>query len=317
MGAKGNGEKIVVRDYPLRWDTKELLPICTKESLGHKVLQKMTRHAAPSTCLVGPREITTFDGKTYRYTVNDCEHIIFAEESSRPRIFVSNKKSPSKHVVSMVVDGEKFEVEIPRETRHTQRQQATLKVNGQVKQVQQQQQQQREEIKETHVTRHEDGVYSIHSYKYGDEAADLKTGRECILSESELTGLRFMLEDGKCRGIPEEKKTQIEREEERCVKEEVEPTIVSGIVTPKRSNPTERRHLIEKQGQKSCFSKNMIRSCNQSTPKEVRARQVGYVCMKGPKDNVMERRVKSGDRVPEFQNMPTDFSQTVYKPSQC
>merc|ERR1712200_341518 len=120
--AKGNGEKIVVRDYPLRWDTKELLPICTKESLGHKVLQKMTKHAAPSTCLVEPREITTFDGKTYRYTVDDCEQIIFAEESSRPRIFVSNKKSPSKHVVSMVVDGEKFEVEIPRETRHTQSQ---------------------------------------------------------------------------------------------------------------------------------------------------------------------------------------------------
>merc|ERR1711973_442711 len=338
-----------MRDYPLRWDTKELLPICTKESLGHKVLQKMTRHAAPSTCLVEPREITTFDGKTYRYTVNDCEHIIFAEESSRPRIFVSNKKTPSKHVVSMVVDGEKFEVEIPRETRHTQRQQATLKVNNQVQQIQQQQQQQREEIKETHVTRHEDGVYSIHSYKYGveviadgerlmvrtnelvfrnratglcgdlngEETADLKTGRECILSESELTGLRFMLEDGKCRGIPKEKKTQIEREEERCVKEEVEPTIVSGIVTPKRSNPIERRHLIEKQGQKSCFSKNMIRSCNQSTPKEVRARQVGYVCMNGPKANVMERRVKSGERVPEFQNMPTDFSQTVYEPSQC
>merc|ERR1712168_1938 len=143
-----------MRDYALRWDTKELLPICTKESLGHKVLQKMTRHAAPSTCLVEPREITTFDGKTYRYTVNDCEHIIFAEESSRPRIFVSNKKTPSKHVVSMVVDGEKFEVEIPRETRHTQRQQATLKVNNQVQQIQQQQQQQREEIKETHVTRH-------------------------------------------------------------------------------------------------------------------------------------------------------------------
>merc|ERR1711931_605107 len=175
--------------------------------------------------IVEPREITTFDGKTYRYTVNDCEHIIFAEESSRPRIFVSNKKTPSKHFVSMVVDGEKFEVEIPRETRHTQRQQATLKVNNQVQQIQQQQQQQREEIKETHVTRHEDGVYSIHSYKYGvevladgerlmvrtneivfrnratglcgdlngEETADLKTGRECILSESELTGLRFML----------------------------------------------------------------------------------------------------------------------------
>merc|ERR1711922_22070 len=289
--AKGNREKIVVRDYPLRWDTKELLPICTKESLGHKVLQKMTRHAAPSTCLVEPREITTFDGKTYRYTVNDCEHIIFAEESSRPRIFVSNKKSPSKHVVSMVVDGEKYGVEVIADGERLM-----VRTNELV---------------------FRNRATGLCGDLNGEETADLKTGRECILSESELTGLRFMLEDGKCRGIPEEKKTQIEREEERCVKEEVKPTIVSGIVTPKRSNPTERRHLIEKQGQKSCFSENMIRSCNQSTPKEVRFRQVGYVCMNGPKANVMERRVKSGDRIPEFQNMPTDFSQTVYEPSQC
>merc|ERR1711887_417312 len=188
--AKGNGEKIVVRDYPLRWDTKELLPICTKESLGHKVLQKMTRHAAPSTCLVEPREITTFDGKTYRYTVNDCEHIIFAEESSRPRIFVSNKKTPSKHVVSMVVDGEKFEVEIPRGTRHTQRQQATLKVNNQVI-----------ADGERLMVRTNELVFRNRATGLcgdlnGEETADLKTGRECILSESELTGLRFMLEDG-------------------------------------------------------------------------------------------------------------------------
>merc|ERR1711973_263104 len=87
--------------------------ICTKESLGHKVLQKMTRHAAPSTCLVEPREITTFDGKTYRYTVNDCEHIIFAEESSRPRIFVSNKKTPSKHVVSWLLMVKSLKLRFP------------------------------------------------------------------------------------------------------------------------------------------------------------------------------------------------------------
>merc|ERR1712121_304712 len=213
----------------------------------------------------------------------------------------------------MVVDSEKFEVEIPREKRHSHREQAILKINGQVEQVQQMKKQQREDMKETHVNRHEDGVYSVYSYKYGvevladgerlmvrtnelvfrnratglcgdlngEETADLKTGRQCVLSESELTGLRFMLEDGKCNGIPEEKKTQIEREEERCVKEEVESTIVSGIVSPKRSAPTERVHLVEKYGRKTCFSKNMIRSCTKSTPKEVRARTVGYVCLTG------------------------------------
>merc|ERR1712142_316439 len=316
--AKGNGEDIRVRDFPLRWDTREFLPICTKESFGHKVIQKLTRHSAPSTCKVEPTEITTFDGKNYRYAINDCEHVVFAEESSSPRVVVSNKKTQKMHVISMIVDGEKYIVEIPRENRHARREQVTLKINGQEKQVQEIKKVQREEMKETHVTKHEDGVYSIHSYKYGvevlcdgerlmvrtnelvfrnratglcgdlngEETADLKTGRQCVLSESELTGLRFMLEDGKCHGIPEEKKTQIEREEGRCVKEEVEPTIVSGIVSPKRSTPTERVHLVEKYGGKTCFSKNMIRSCTKSTPKEVRARTVGYVCMTGAEAKV-------------------------------
>merc|ERR1711931_97390 len=91
--AKGNGEDIHVRDFPLRWDTREFLPICTKESFGHKVIKKLTRRSAPSTCKVEPTEITTFDGKNYRYTINDCEHVVFAEESSRPRVVVSNKKT--------------------------------------------------------------------------------------------------------------------------------------------------------------------------------------------------------------------------------
>merc|ERR1712142_1043232 len=347
ISGKGNGEEIVVRDYPLRWNTKELLPICTKESFVEKILQKLTRQSAPSTCKIEPRDITTFDGKKYRYTVNDCEHVAFAEESPRPRVVVSTKKTQQQHVVKMYIDGERYEVEIPRETKHSHRSQAIIKVNGQEKQVQNTRQ--IEDMTETHVITYEDGVYSIHSHKYGvevlcdgerlmvrtnelafrnratglfgdlngEETADLKTGRQCVLSESELTGLRLMIEDGKCHGIPEEKKTQIEREEERCVKEEVEPTIVSGIVSPKRSTPTERVHLVEKYGRKTCFSKNMIRSCTKSTPKEVRARTVGYVCMTGAEAKVMERRVKSGDRVTELSNLPTDFSHTVYEPSQC
>merc|ERR1712168_745149 len=128
--AKGNGEDIHVRDFPLRWDTREFLPICTKESFGHKVIQKLTRHSAPSTCKVEPTEITTFDGKNYRYTINDCEHVVFAEESSRPRVVVSNKKTQKMHVVSMIVDGEKYIVEIPRENRPARREQVTLKING-------------------------------------------------------------------------------------------------------------------------------------------------------------------------------------------
>lgn len=151
----------------------------------------------------------------------------------------------------------------------------------------------------------------------GEETSDVKTGIQCVLFETELTGLRFMLEDGKCSGIPQEKKTQIQREEERCAKEEVEPTIVTGIISPKRSTPTERKHLMEKKGRQICFSKHMIRICTNSLPKEIRPRALGYVCLDGPKAKVMEKQVTSGNRVAELSDLSTDFTQTVYEPSQC
>merc|ERR1712121_453690 len=155
ISGKGNGEEIVVRDYPLRWDTKELLPICTKESFVEKILQKLTRQSAPSTCKIEPRDITTFDGKKYRYTVNDCEHVAFAEESPRPRVVVSTKKTQQQHVVKMYIDGERYEVEIPRETKHSHRSPAIIKVNGQEKQVQDTRKEQIEDMTETHVIKYE------------------------------------------------------------------------------------------------------------------------------------------------------------------
>jgi len=347
ISGKGNGEEIVVRDYPLRWNTKELLPICTKESFVEKILQKLTRQSAPSTCKIEPRDITTFDGKKYRYTVNDCEHVAFAEESPRPRVVVSTKKTQQQHVVKMYIDGERYEVEIPRETKHSHRSQAIIKVNGQEKQVQNTRQ--IEDMTETHVITYEDGVYSIHSHKYGvevtadgerlmvrtnelvfrnratglcgdlngEETADLKTGNQCLLSEPELVGYSFMLEDGKCQGAPEEKKSVIHREEQRCVKEKVEPTQVTEIFGRNRHNPTERKHLMEEQERKICFSKQMIRVCSNSTPKEIRSRKVEYVCLTGPEANIMKKRATSGDRIQELTIYPSDFSQNVYEPSQC
>merc|ERR1711976_938613 len=117
------------------------------------------------------------------------------------------------------------------------------------------------EPKETYITKYEDGVYSIYSSKYGvevladgerlkvkshelifrnrvtglcgdmngEKTSDLKSGRQCVLSHSQLTGFSYMLEDGKCRGIPEEKKTELRQEERRCIKDEVKPTKVHEI----------------------------------------------------------------------------------------
>merc|ERR1711970_859865 len=343
---EGNGERVSAERYPLTWDTELLLPICTSKTLTTKIMQKLTGKQSPTSCDVFPRSIKTFDGKYYDYSVNGREHIIFAEESTRPRVVVSARRTPQMQVVKVVVDGEKHEIEIPRETRHSRRAQPVLRING-VQQNQDSNQQKSDWTSplKTRITKFEDGVYSIYSLKYGIEVladgeilkvktnhvvfrnkatglcgnldgettSDLQTGERCILSEPSLTGYSYMIEDGKCKGIPEEVKTTIKREEQRCVREKVEPTKVFEYFgkQERRRVPAERKHLIEKDGSKICISKHMIRVCQSSYPKEIRSRKVEFVCQNGKEAWGMEKRVQSGARIEELSSLPTDYVQTV------
>merc|ERR1712119_197301 len=104
--------------------------ICTSKTLTNKIMQKLTGNQSPSSCDVLPRSIKTFDGRLYDYSMGGCEHIVFAEESTRPKVVVSTKRTPLKQVVKVVVDGEKHEIEIPRETRHSRKAQSVLRING-------------------------------------------------------------------------------------------------------------------------------------------------------------------------------------------
>merc|ERR1712200_253881 len=275
--------------------------------------------------------------------------IIFAEESTRPRVVVSARRTPQMQVVKVVVDGEKHGIEIPRETRHSRRAQPVLRING-VQQNQDSDQQKSDWTSplKTRITKFEDGVYSIYSLKYGIEVladgeilkvktnhvvfrnkatglcgnldgettSDLQTGERCILSEPSLTGYSYMIEDGKCQGIPEEVKTTIKREEQRCVREKVEPTKVFQYFgkQERRRVPAERKHLIEKDGSKICISKHMIRVCQSSYPKEIRSRKVEFVCQNGKEAWGMEKRVQSGARIEELSSLPTDYVKMVRKP---
>merc|ERR1719154_218660 len=97
---EGNGEEVHARDYPLRWNTEKFLPICTTKSFANKIAQRLTDGAMPSSCNVEPSYVKTFDGKYYDYSVDDCEHVVFAEESTRPRVVVTSKKSQQNPAMS-------------------------------------------------------------------------------------------------------------------------------------------------------------------------------------------------------------------------
>jgi len=204
---------------------------------------------------------------------------------------------------------------------------------------------------DTYVTSYEDGVYKISSKKYGvsvladgkrmelksyqnnlrnrvaglcgdlngERYADLKSSEQCITSRPKIAALTFMLENGQCRGLTTEEKTSIRSEQERCVRKQMVPTKVSKIYrieAETRSHP-EMMHLVEESKDKLCFSKELIRTCVRSFPKEVKTSKVEFTCRSGPKAEILKKRVQAGELITELKTYPTTYTQTVYQPKKC
>merc|ERR1711973_52158 len=152
-----------------------------------------------------------------------------------------------------------------------------------------------------------------------ERTADLMSSQRCILSKPQLSALSFVLENSQCRGLTAEEKTKLRGEEERCTKRVSVPTKVSKVFqieTETRPRP-ELSHLTEEVKGEICFSKEMIRNCVRSFPKEIKGKLVEFTCRSGAQAEILKRRVESGSLVEELKSYPTAYSQIVYQPKQC
>merc|ERR1719315_226898 len=270
----GNGKKVEVHDIRLGNTVTEILPISTKYSLPISILQKLTNYTTPSTCTIETGKVMTFDKMNYTYPLNDCEHVVFTELSTEPRVLLTTRKTPQKQHIKMVVNGHKYEVEINKETRYSRNSRALIKIDEQAREL--------ETVLEnfnTIVTKYTDGVYSIYSRKYGVEiiadgerlvirsnplvfrdratglcgdfngewVADLQSPKQCVIPVPKLSAMTFMLEDGKCKGVPQPLKSELEKYEQRCIKEKVIPSKVDKVFESLKmqSRETELRHIFE------------------------------------------------------------------------
>merc|ERR1712001_315236 len=210
------------------------------------------------------------------------------------------KKTPQKQHVKLVVDGRKYEVVINKETRFSRGGKAIIKIDEEVKEFNTVM-----EHLDTIVTKYLDGVYTIYSRKYGVEIvadgerlevrsypilfrdrvtglcgdlngewlADLKTPKQCILPVPKLTAMTFMLEE-QCSGIPQQEKSELQKLESKCIRKEEIPTSVTKVfqshaILKMKSSETELRHTFVEMGEKICFSKELIRECSKTYPKEI------------------------------------------------
>ena len=204
---------------------------------------------------------------------------------------------------------------------------------------------------DSYITNFQDGVYSIVSKKYGvsviadgermevksyqhvlrnrvaglcgdlngEITGDLKSSKRCMMPKHKLAALSFVLEDGKCGGIQEQEKSELRREESRCVRKEVVPTKVSQLFKNQLESKRkpELRHIVEVIKGETCISKELVRVCHSDFPKEISSRQVRFTCISGPKAEIYKRRAEYGENVEELSRLPTQYVHLVHEPSRC
>ncbi len=179
----------------------------------------------------------------------------------------------------------------------------------------------------------------------GENTADLKTPRQCIMSKPRFAAYSYMLQQqqsSQCQGIPSQDQAQYQRELQQCSRERVISTPVRHLAAKLASEenlkktgtpvkPLISAHLVDEKAKatgKVCFSKQKVQLCAKSSPSEagqpkpveVRRKRVQYVCVE--KNTVygkqMVQRAKAGETLDdELMTKPVAYSKTEYEPVKC
>ena len=187
----------------------------------------------------------------------------------------------------------------------------------------------------------------------GEKTADLRTPQQCVMRKSKLVAYSYMLdkegsqerESEQCSGIPKEDRDEYKREVEKCIKKEEIITPLKNVYRrlQQLANPTTIVHLIKKQANQVCISRERINICNQhqqqqhqpqqeqqvpenkrflqgNIPAEVRPRNVQFSCVDLPSQKAfsLERRARRGDNLQvELHKLPVHFTTVEYEPILC
>merc|ERR1712055_318202 len=161
----------------------------------------------------------------------------------------------------------------------------------------------------------------------GERSADLKTPRMCVL-RPRLAALSFMLNKSgaqagfeRCSGLPAALKEEFVRESTKCPREVIIPTPVSKLYEhiSGLSIPTGMKHIVDKQANQLCVSKQMVKTCL-SKPVSIKQKSVEFACVPQPSvlARSLEKRALSGEVLfQEISQLPTVFRKVEFEPVTC
>jgi len=177
----------------------------------------------------------------------------------------------------------------------------------------------------------------------GENTADMQTPRKCLMEKDSHVAYSYMVrkqsssqEARQCSGIPSHVRSQVERQEQECVKKQELWTRLETVYHNlwKMAKPSISVHLVEKQVNAVCISRQKVKICSQKTlekqvpttyleglqPLEVRSKLVEYSCVQlpSPKGYSLEKRAKGGENLfNELEKLPVMFSRVEYEPTVC
>jgi len=273
-----------------------LMPINVRNSLGDWIEQRTADNYAPASCRIEPRIVSTFDNKTYAYTINDYEHVLLLDGSKTLPIAVVARTVSGEQKEVKILSGEtKVEI-IPGGSSSLK-----VKVNGQERAINQGE----TFIKQNPMTwdviveiKHfQDGVYHVYVAAQllhvltdgksievvapqllknravglcgdlnGEEVADLPSPQKCIMNPRLAAFSYMMAKRGNsypCAGVPHSEREELTAEIHECVKEIVVPTPIIPLFERALTAPMPllSAHKVEKQMNKVCISKEKIKTC--------------------------------------------------------
>jgi len=283
--------------------TKSIFPLSLYSPVSSLLPQKLTGLELPATCRIEPRIVTTFDGKTIGYKVNDCEHVLLVDSTKTLPVAVVTRTIPQQKKLVKILSGVVEVILTPVSSG------MDVKVNGVHVPITQGSTYTKEisaGVINVLIKRHADNVYvvSVPSQSLtvvtdgesieviapqvlksraaglcgdmnGEISADLKTPGMCIM-KPQLAALTYILNKSgsspsfpSCSGIPSELRAEFEVESKTCIKEEIIPTPVNELLERISSldKPTITAHVVEKKLSQVCISRQMIKVCpSQSSP---------------------------------------------------
>merc|ERR1719153_391202 len=131
---EANRQKVILKDVRIIPALQQFVPFCVHCPISEQILKKVSQYGFPQTCVVEGDMVQTFDNVTYSYTLNDCEHVLVKDVSETPRVLVTVKKTPALHIVKVLIDGNKYELELVKASRGSRSQAGKVKINDQIKQ---------------------------------------------------------------------------------------------------------------------------------------------------------------------------------------